>query len=1445
MKSAGTVSERDFVELRRTFHELSKNQEEHDDLAIHRSIFSKKHLTWAELAEEFRVVVLSEAGTGKTEEIRHFSEVLRSENKAAFFLRLEHIPDDFEYAFEVGTFAEFELWLNSGCEAWLLLDSVDESRLRHPSDFERAVRKIGASVSAALDRLHVIITGRTTAWRPNTDLNICEKHLPFHPVVDLASADGNQCEVEDDDDPRVIEIQRQPNRAEKSIYTIVALDDLDTRQIEIFAAAKGVTDTPAFLRDVERADAIAFTARPQDLAELLEFWNDTGRIGSRLEIMQKSTERRLLERDQSRADARPLSPARAREGARLVAAAATMVQESTIRIPDGADNSTGIPIEDILPDWDDADRAALLSRPIFDEAIYGAVRFHHRFVREFLTAEWLGELIGRETSRRNIEALLFRNQYGLDVVVPSMRPVLPWLAILDERVRERTRQIAPSVLLEGGDPSKLPLETRQQILRQVCEQIVRDPSSRAQGDYAAVQRFASSDLVNDVKDLMQEYAENDDLVFFLLRMVWLGELKDALPEAKSIAMSSAPTKYTRIAAFRALSAIGSPEDNEEVRIAFLGESGELKRDWLAELLDSLEPTEQTVSWLCDCLVKTEAKEPHSFDKLTDAVAEFVKCASIGMLSQIATRLNGLLEAPPFVERRYCEVSHKYSWLMIAAAHVTEKLIEARHATSLENDTLALLYKCAIWDRTDIDERSNSKSQLSTLVPGWPKLNRTFFWFCAHKAQNQLGKNENGEHRLMESFQVYQGGSFCRFESNDFEYVLRQITERSSPVERRVALSLAFQLYVDGGRERKHRNQLHKAVANQPVLIECLARYMKPPAQGRKSWKQADVRRKRRLEAMERKKAKNREEWKEFLQANSDKLVNSGLKPGQLSGSQWYLYKCASEQNGQFDRWTSGNWKRLIEGFGEEVARAYRDGAVGFWRRNAPQLRSEGAPANTVPHTAIFGLTGLQIEANETRDWPNGLSPGEIEVACRYASYELNGFPSWFPALFAADPSLVSRFLLKEIRYELSTERLNAENHYILGAVSWSGQWAWDRLAPDVYQVIKNKEPANISNLDRLLSIVQGSSATDEDVARLASWKGKRLKRLDHVARWFAVWVGVDPGGAIPVLTNRLKNLATPEDRQLLAMQFVIYLVAGHRGEPSNVRTAYRTPEYLQQIYLLMHQHIRAVDDIDRSGKGTYSPGLRDEAQRARNGLAEILRNISGKPSFLTLTEIANSHPDESYRSWFAQLANSRAEMDADFDAWSPRQVRDFHETLERTPKNHRELAELGYLRLLDLKDNLENGDSSIASILQGVQLERDVRKFIGHELREKAFGRYAIPQEEELADAKKPDLRFHGAGFDGPIPIELKLAQNWTGSQLFERLENQLLGAYLRDNSSSRGFFVLVHQGRKSTWKIPNPSMSVDFEGLVNALNDHWKRIAVNYPGVEHIEVIGIDLTRR
>ncbi len=416
-------------------------------------------------------------------------------------------------------------------------------------------------------------------------------------------------------------------------------------------------------------------------------------------------------------------------------------------------------------------------------------------------------------------------------------------------------------------------------------------------------------------------------------------------------------------------------------------------------------------------------------------------------------------------------------------------------------------------------------------------------------------------------------------------------------------------------------------------------------------------------------------------------------------------------------------------------------------------------------------------------------------------------------------------------------------------VSWAGQWVWDKIAPSIYEILQTTEPTNLSNLDNLLKILQGSSLSNERIEALVSRKCSVLEEPDHVARWFAVWSGVAPEAAIASFKARIEEIADPKTQTLFAMMFLTHLMGGRRGEGSGTRHSFKTPEYLKSLYLLMNKHIQTQEDIQCSGTEVSWAELRDDAQDARNRLLNLLNKIPGKESFFALHEIAAVHPDVALRPWIMLHAKNKAEQDGDIVSWSPKQVRDFYEMLERTPTNHRELAELAVLRLLDLKDDLEHGDYSISSTLQrGAKQETEMRNFIGWYLREKAFGRYKISQEDEFADAKRPDLRFHGEGFDGPVPVELKLVdKNWTGPKLFERLENQLCGDYLRDTRSTRGIFLLVYLGEYNTkhWTLPGSNQRVDFAELIAALHEHWIRISPKFSDIDDITVIGIDLTKR
>ena len=308
-----------------------------------------------------------------------------------------------------------------------------------------------------------------------------------------------------------------------------------------FAAAQGVQDLDLFMDAILRADAEIFAERPQDLLELIAYWNENGRIADHAELIDSNIRRKLSEGNLDQDAARPLAPAKALEGATYLAAALSFMRRNSIVLPDQPVDpvraAASIKAKDVLPGWDGRDIHALLTRALFDEATYGRVRFHHRSIQDYLTARWFYHLLESGKPRRAIEGLLFATRYAIEVVVPSMRPVAAWLALWDDRIRERVIAIAPEVLLEHGDPLRLPVTVRSRLLRRFADLNWAQQYRRVirpRVDW----RLADSQLATTVLELLDQHRANEDVRQLLLGIIWQGQIADCADSALSFALDS-------------------------------------------------------------------------------------------------------------------------------------------------------------------------------------------------------------------------------------------------------------------------------------------------------------------------------------------------------------------------------------------------------------------------------------------------------------------------------------------------------------------------------------------------------------------------------------------------------------------------------------------------------------------------------------------------------------------------------------------------------------------------------------------------------------------------------------------------------------------------------------------------------------------------------------------
>lgn len=1452
-----------FIELDRTFHLSGATGAKSDDVDLTQPFGRRGQMTWADLLARPRVVILSGGGAGKTVEIRHRAKLLHAEGRHAFFLRIENVLADFAGAFEkiAGNHEQFVDWVKSGDEGWVFLDSVDEARLKSPKEFELAINYVGRALKPVLQRAHIVVTGREAAWRARTDRELIREHLPYESSTqivtqalyeELPAPQDDDTELEYDDgkdndvEPEYDDTAEEPtagkevdsSETESNAVLIVGFDTLDEKQVETFVHAKGVTDVAGFMKAVERKEAQSETARPLDLEGLVDYWNSNGKIGGQFELTNATIARRLAEVDPDRAEATRLTRDQLRQAARMIAAASLLMQAPEIRLLDAPAELRGVEPGDLL-DWSEKDIRTLLLRPLFVASQFGAVRLYVQKAREFLTAEWLQSRLVDHASRARIEALFFRMQYGQEVVVPAMRGVLPWLALLDPDVLARVRRIAPEVMFEGGDPSRLPLEMRRDLLSKACVQLAGNPGRNSLTDFQAVQRFAAPDLAKHIKALLATYSDDNEVVYFLMRMVWQGEIAGVLDEAKQIA-SSATEFSVRLIALRAVAALGTDVDRASVRAALLTDATPPEREWVAEAIETLPRDETGLTWLLQACVGAKPEKRYSIDPLPNAVEAYVADVPLELLPQLVAGLRTLLAPAVGPDNDDGDRGHQpYDWLMGAAIAALDRLVETKDPATFQAPIMALLLRIPAAVRLgDNDDRKDS-ARLAEHVGAWAPLNRALFWADVEGTRARRLK-KSGE-PLVDIWGVSIFGHYWRLTADDFDFVEKEIGVRPLLDDRLVALSVAHQLYLENDRLPRWRQRLRRRAKGVPELETKLAALLGPQSEQLKKWRRQEARWKQRSAREAVRRDANREQWRTHLLANVDAL-RTPLPGGGVRNSQHYLSTRMRKYDKSSSRWTDGKWRSLIPEFGPDVAMAFRDGAIAFWRTYTPELLSNGAEDNSTPFATVFGLTGLLFESRESRDWATGLTPEDAELAARYSMRELNGFPPWLPRLFAAHPEPVLQVVLGEIDFELGAAVvINSPSHYVLSDVSSVGSWLWHSLAPELLKRL-NSPPPSAAHLRQILAILAGSDVDDADIVALAI-KHAATSVDELAAVWFAAWIGVEPEQALSALSTHLASLPDRVRKVEVAKHCLIALTGGRHGRRV-AREGYRTVPHLTALFLLMHQYIVEGEDLQRAGKGVYSPTLRDDAQDARDALLVPLRDTPGQEGYFALQRIAGEHPSKRGRDWAARLAHARAVADADRPGWLGSQVREFQENLERTPRNHQELHDLAVDRLLDLKHWLEHGETSIAEVLIEQQ-ETAVRNVVADWCKTKGLNRYVIAQEEEFADKKRTDIRFLSMAFDNPVPAELKLANLWSGAELAERLENQLCNDYLRDNRSSRGIFLLMYQGGRRYWDLPDGSRVTSLEALTEGLQAHWAKVAKDFPHVHSVHVIGIDLTMR
>lgn len=1387
---------------------------------------------WSTLLESERILIVSEAGMGKTYECQRQQERLWEEGRSAFFVELATLATDpLDRQFSALEKQRFDNWKSAQTErAFFFLDSVDELKLTQRS-FETTLKQFAAALGDNLERACIVLTTRPTAF----DLNVVRKWLPVQPPVEVF--------VPEDYFADVAMSVNKDKRAERSapVWRFVALSALDEKQMRALATAQGVDDPDVLLDAVDAHHAHDFAKRPLDFLELCGDWKVHGRIRAHREQVDSSIDIKLRARS-DRPERTQLPPQRARSGATRLALAALLSRKLTLWHSSDNDRGRGdAPLDPakILNDWSDDEVKTLLERPLFGFATYGRVRFHNRSIVEFLAAERLRSLLDRGLPIRALIRLLFATTpEGQRIAKPSLQPVAAWLPPHIPSVCSELLEHEPSVLLRYGDPGSLNLALRTQALQRYVHMYGAD-GWRGQGiPNLQVQRLATNDLNDVIACLWAGGVRNPEVRETLLELIGAGQMTGCADIAYGVAIDPDNDDRDRLNGLLALAHL------QDRRLATLldliaSASPDWPEDLARSVINHLFPQHMPVPQL----VKTLARiSPKSRDiggvstMLPFAIAKAKLDPAV-----LAELQHGLAE----MVSESCRWHGQHYRVTCGRQDLVPALLEASRRRLAIGETGPDLFDAValagLLARLDYGATEDTKTLKAILADASREVRAGVFWANDRLVRERYPKHECEPFLRLHQFQSH--GAYQIELQKDADWLLGALSDTSRPLaERELALETTLRY------SSSHRDRLAwlKQIVTMSVDSEVLENRAKeylyavenpgpPPA-----WQIEDE---KQSEKLRRKHAKDLASWKLFWRELSLD-PEAAFSESRIDNTNWNLWRAMEKdaQDRSFSGWNRGFIERV---FDKNMADRFRVALAAAWRKDRPTLKSE-RPAdqrNSYLMRWRMGLVGLYAES-EDASWASRLTAEEADLACRYALLDLNRLPPWLEAVARVHPVIVDTTIGNELMDELEDAEtkhsmlLQDISHASLSIVSlFLGRirsWLKDSLAKKGASIL---EAEKIGRATKLLL----DHGDDQDVAYIRATGIPKLRgspEPSEILFWLPILARLDPAVCVGEM-ERLAGPILPAQHSQVVDWFSSLF--GH-GSDLDLSKFELSPELLLRLVRMANRHVRFEDDLNH--EGVHSPGPRDHAQRARSMLGSALLGIRGGGAWGIKMQFAEDPEVAHYRDRVRAIALEKLAEDWDAVVLSEADVMQLEREHDFSPTSRVEMAALLDARLADIEDLLLQ-DASPRELWATISIERLLRRSLAAELQNMARGAYVVNQEAVTGDEKETDIRLASTAAHLEAVIELKIGENgYSFSDLRDALHLQLVGKYMAPEHRRVGC-LLISTATDRSWKDPDTGKRVEFEEVISRLDAEAKVLAAGLGYGAFVTVRGLDLRPR
>jgi len=1417
------------IDLGRTFSLASPDGDDRErDLWRHLRKQRGEPQDWGWLLMSPLVVILDEAGAGKTVEFRRQVSRLRHGDADAFFVRIERLcqNDLIRSLDQPEDASRLASWKASKRIATFFLDSVDEAKLpkdRVINPLQAAIRRLEMDVGSRWARVRLVISSRPSAWSAELELAEARRVARRFEAFGVRGAG--------DDTPTERYVRFDPLDAEQQTR-LGAHDGAPDEFVSALYGA-GVEDlagTPLDLLDMSAAFQAAIAAgRPGDSAfESLSKVVD-GAIERRASDAGTDTPRTML------------PPARIRAGARRLAYACVVSHQLAVRLPGG--DADGVDPLAVLrgagSEWSRQDIAQLLATGLFTAAWAGSVRFHHRRTMERLAAEAFDELLQAGLEARVLADTLMPSAFGKHSLPPPFAETVGWLATLNPAFRSHVLTAAPHALIELGDPGVLPVPVREGALRGHVERYA-DVSWRGEWfPNGRLVRFVHPLLADICIELLKRRGPQEPLGH-VLQIIELGKLGDCADAVADLVTDANAEIGLRTRAIYALVHVGRPEHLEP--LARLGralavEPGDRDRHrrhdrnlFRIACATVGRPFAMSLAQAVACLVRLEPEEERHFSlreqDLIHAVVDECRADELPRLIRWLARVSWMPATRRFGDYEPPRWSRLGAQLLPLLEIACARCLEARPdlhdwgELAVQCDRLLAARQVSGGPLERYGERE--RDRFVEAIQAAPALRRRMFIMAVGDEPRQATRS------------IATLGRWRRASG--------QSAEAATAV--RADLVWLEDLLVDTPTEAVRiaaRHSLIGHVANLPARHEFRTARRRVLAAARRrgdaltvsalTWRPYDALRRtvwawRRHADSLRWRVRRRFGKGWWLRTNAGLLAHvhaSAIAVGkrELEAIR-ALYGRPHDRKKPFDR--------VRQELGERVAVALREGAKACANRHDPGTL--GSRRTYLDRYAALGWDCWAL------DEPSRLEALEPDVARRAlaATLKEDEFPDWARTLASRLPMTWREVVGGALAAELAERPHPFHPRYapVLSRAARSDAALREPLARIAFEGLEANPGMNPEDVSNAAIVAVASPPLHPPLKRLAERRARdwlAVGAVGDAASWLRVWLHLDPVNAWAALRG-FRDGPWMSDDGLMAN-----LAAELRGfrlssQPLEGQ-ADMPPGQLGEIAIDLKKHVRSEDDLERQGDVTG----RHNAQELRDAIPKMISQIPTAAAQQTLLRLKAEPLFADWAGYLARMIEEQAVGAAEPRPWSANDVVEFARAWTTRPGNAAELTAFIERQLRSILSDLENSEFDLRGLFR-CALEKDVRAYLGAVLQDRSRGWYSVTQESVTAGEARRDLRIEGRSTQGEIvTVELKLAgDSWSGTEIVEHLESQLVRQYLISRQVRCGLYLVVALNKR-VWPMPDGT-SIGFEELSQRLDAEAKRLAPLYPEVEILNVV-------